>query len=250
MQEPCSATPATTRSPRPTRRTRRRTERLAPLPVAERGSAGTCRPAGNVGGRIYRAGMTDDSVLAWSCAANLSLYDEDPGPRETNVGSSREPLVIDRRDALLEVYARQILVGCDADLGRLTALRADCQRRAAQARTLQAGWETVRWRRASPCQMSWPRALTALTPWSRREIGGLWLVGAQLADRAASRVLEADAAHDGPARTRLLASVRHSLHCDVLGAFLPADVEDQLATDLADTLREIDDAENQRRDIE
>ena len=92
--------------------------------------------------------MNDDSVLAWSSAANLLLYDEDPGPRETNVGSRAELRVVDRREALVQLYARQVLVSLHADAPRILALAE----LAAAARTLRGAWRLVRARRdgASP----------------------------------------------------------------------------------------------------
>ena len=38
----------------------------------------------------------EDLTLAWSYAANCSLYEEDPGPAELNIGSSLEPHLVSR----------------------------------------------------------------------------------------------------------------------------------------------------------
>ncbi|WP_308283487.1 hypothetical protein [Pseudonocardia nigra] len=148
----------------------------------------------------------EDTTLAWVCAPNLRLYDEDPGPRATNVGSSQEPRVVDRREALVELYARQILLELRAELPRILALRDDCAREAAAARTLREAWRVVQARRGGPHPQPWPRALRALTWALRRDISTQWTLGAELADRAAHMVTEAEADRDAKARARLLAS--------------------------------------------
>lgn len=182
-------------------------------------------------------------MFAWSCAANLQLYDEDPGPRQTNVGNRDEPRVVDRHEALVELYARQVLVSLQADEARMLALAENCRQRAATARTLRGGWQAVRARRAAGSPEPWPRAIAALSPWSRREAASVWAVGAELADAAVQMVRDADAAEDGKARARLLASAKHSLTYDVLGGIIPTDVRMQAAADLADTLRRIDESD-------
>lgn len=187
--------------------------------------------------------VNDDTTLAWSCAANLQLYDEDPGPRETNVGSRDEPLLVDRRDALVGLYARQVLVKLDADDRRLAALAEDCRRRAAAARTLRGAWQLVQTRRSGRSPQTWPRALEPLLWSSRREIASVWALGAELADAAGQMVRDAGADRDVKARARLLASTQHSLTYDVVGNMVGADVEAQAAEDLAQTLREIDESE-------
>ena len=42
----------------------------------------------------------EDLTVAWSYAANCSLYEEDPGPPELNIGSSLEPHWVSRVEAL------------------------------------------------------------------------------------------------------------------------------------------------------
>lgn len=183
--------------------------------------------------------MDKDLSLAWSCAANLSLYDEDPGSRVMNVGSRDEPRLADRRQALLDLYARQILVDLEAGYDRVINLRGRCEERAAAARTLRGGLRTAQARRRLP-GVSWPSVVGALTRGGRREIAELWAIGAELADRAATMMNDAGADQDAKARARLLASMKHTLTYDVIGAVVPADVERQAAEDLAQTLREID----------
>lgn len=179
-----------------------------------------------------------DTTYAYSCAANLLLYDADPGPRETNVGSASEPRIGDRREALLNLYARQVLVELRADLARALRLRRDCDRKAADVMTLRNAIRAVRFRRAHGA--AWPSALSALTGRSRRDIAEVWTMAAALAAEAARIVREAGADRDEHARARLLAATQHSLTCDILGAVLPADVLAESAQDLADTLRDLD----------
>jgi hypothetical protein len=150
---------------------------------------------------------------------------------------------VDRRDALVGLYARQVLVTLDADDRRLEVLAVDCRRRAAQARTLRGAWQLVQTRRSGPRPEPWPRALEPLRWRSRREIASVWALGAELADTAAQRVREAGADQDSKARGRLPASTRHTLTYDVVGNLVGAEVEAQAATELAQTLRDIDDAE-------
>lgn len=66
------------------------------------------------------------------------------------------------------------------------------------------------------------------------------MLAADLADNAAARVRDAGAEHDRKGRARLIAATEYTATTDIIGAFLPADVHRQRATDLADTLGEID----------
>ena len=86
-----------------------------------------------------RYGESKDAVEAWTCAANLRLYDEDPGPRWVNVGSAVEPRWVDRYDALVDLYARQMLVQLDADPERLIVAARECRVRARQQRQWWTG---------------------------------------------------------------------------------------------------------------
>jgi hypothetical protein len=180
--------------------------------------------------------------LAWSCAANLQLYDEDPGRRKTNVGNRNEPRMVDRRDALVHLYARQVLLGLDADNQRIVALAEDCRCRAAEARSLRGAWRLVQTRRRAPNPESWTSALGALSWSARREIASVWALAAELADAAAGMVRQAGADRDTKARARLLASTRHTFTYDVVGNIVGAEVEAQAAAELAQTSRDIDES--------
>lgn len=163
----------------------------------------------------------DDTMLAWSCASNLRLHGVEPGTLGTDVGSRPEPRITDRREALVERYARQILLELRADYPRILALRAECRQQAATARSLQEAWRVVQARRRSPDPEAWPQALRALSRSSRRDVAVNWALGARLADHAAQIMMAAGAARDAEARARLLA-----------------------ATELARTRREIDEADD------
>jgi hypothetical protein len=184
-----------------------------------------------------------DTTLAWSCAANLRLYDEDPGPRQMNVGSVREPRIVDRREALVGLYARQILLKLEADYPRILALRAECGQQAAASRDLREAWRVARARHRPPLRQPWRQALRALAWSERSDIATTWAVGAELAHRAAQMVTEAGAHLDGKARAKLLAATEHSFTYDVLGSMLPSDMEARDAAQLAETLRQIDESD-------
>lgn len=75
------------------------------------------------------AQLHQDHLFAWSCGLNARLYDNDPGPREMVVGGPGEQRVIDRRERLLDSYARMVLVELDGDLDRLAAVVGEAQRK-------------------------------------------------------------------------------------------------------------------------
>jgi hypothetical protein len=68
-----------------------------------------------------------DSTLVWSLAANCRLYEDDPGPRQLNVGSATEPRYVPRSEALRDLYASQLVLGVDADTSRIDALADRCR---------------------------------------------------------------------------------------------------------------------------
>jgi hypothetical protein len=180
-----------------------------------------------------------DTTVAWSCAANLSLYDEDPG------GESR---MVDRRVALIDLYARQLLVRLDADIARLDVVAAESRREEKHTRTLRWSRETAQNRdRSLPpaytplrrLRRAW-KVWSAYTPGNRREMAQVWEIAAELADTARQRIIEAGAERDQKARDRLLASTNHTLTAEILNVFLPPEVHQQRAAELAETLEEID----------
>src|SRR5436190_17310517 len=76
--------------------------------------------------------LHDDHLHAWASGLNLRLYDNDPGPRELIVGGPGEERVIDRRERLVDSYAKLLLVHVDGDLHRLLAVAAEARRMRAQ----------------------------------------------------------------------------------------------------------------------
>jgi len=50
-------------------------------------------------------------VRAWACAINLQLYDADPGPRVVELAGGLETRKVDRREALIDLYSRDLLSG-------------------------------------------------------------------------------------------------------------------------------------------
>lgn len=189
-----------------------------------------------------------DTTFAWSSAANLSLYDEDPGPRMTEVAGGGESRMVDRRVALVDLYARQLLVKIEADIERLDAVAAESRREAQYTRTLKWSRAAARSRDRTLPQAYTPgrklrrawKVWSAYTPGSRREMAEMWDIAAELADAARRRIIDAGAEHDVKARDRLLASTNHTLTSEILGIFLPPEVHQQRAAELAETLDQID----------
>lgn len=189
-----------------------------------------------------------DTTFAWSSAANLSLYDEDPGPRTTEVAGGSESRKVDRRVALVDLYSRQLLVHLGADLERLVAVAEESRREARYTRTWAWSRATARSRERTLPPAStvgrrlqrWWQVWSAYTPHSRREMAQVWDIAAELADAARERIIEAGAEYDRKARERLLASTNYTLTTEILGVFLPPEVRQQRAAELADTLHEID----------
>ncbi|MQA16820.1 MAG: hypothetical protein GEV09_22600 [Pseudonocardiaceae bacterium] len=77
-------------------------------------------------------GWRDDYLFAWSCALNVNLYDDDPGPRQMVVGGPGEQRTVDRRQRLIDAYARDVLVHVDAELDRLATVVAEVKRKHAE----------------------------------------------------------------------------------------------------------------------
>lgn len=181
--------------------------------------------------------LKTDMVNTWSCAINMHLFDNDPGPREVNVGTLDEPRIVDRHKHLLSVYARQLLQDVDADPARLDAVIEESRRKARHVRTLRGGWEIMQARRSSRLASNpWQ----ALTPWERRAMSMTHKNGAEIAEAARQLVIEAGADTDDKARRSLLASIRHTLTEDVLGIAVSAETRADRARDIADEPRHID----------
>ena len=64
-----------------------------------------------------------DMVRAWACAINLQLYDADPGPRVVELAGGLETRKVDRREALIDLYSRDLLSGLAGDPAALKPLR-------------------------------------------------------------------------------------------------------------------------------
>jgi hypothetical protein len=165
-----------------------------------------------------------DMVRAWACAINLKLYDADPGPRAVEMAGALETRTVDRREALLDVYSRDLLSGLAGDPARLEAVEAECQRRARIDSTRSSSLRFAV-RRLKPLARwsSWRSCLAACTRQDRRERREAWLVAAELAVHARRSVSEAGGDTDETARARLLAATDYSLTRDTLGSLLPSE---------------------------
>lgn len=144
----------------------------------------------------------EDLTLAWSYAANCSLYEEDPGPAELNIGSSLEPHLVSRVEAFRDLYAHLLLEQLGADPARIAAL-AHLVHRAGKRNS---------------------------------SAGVLWGIAADLCQRARSILDGAGAVDDARARRRLLAGTKHLNRTVVLGSWLPeyqAEVDNDLLQELA-----------------
>src|SRR2546430_9870934 len=126
-----------------------------------------------------------DMVRAWACAINLQLYDADPGPRVVELAGGLETRKVDRREALIDLYSRDLLSGLAGDPARLEAVEAECQRRARIDATFSSSIR-IAVRRLKPLWRlhSWRSCLEACTKQDRRERQEAWLVAAELAARA------------------------------------------------------------------
>jgi len=145
-----------------------------------------------------------DLTLAWSYAANCSLYEEDPGPAELNIGSSLEPHWVSRAEAFRDLYAHLLLEQLGADPARIAALAYLIHR----ARQRNSSAEAV------------------------------WGIAADLCQRAGSIIDGAGAVHDDRARRRLLAGTKHLNRTVVLGGWISsyqAEVDKDLLQELAAT---------------
>ncbi len=123
-----------------------------------------------------------DRVMAFSCALNCLLYEQDSGPETVNVGSELEPKTVDRQEAWRDYYARYLLVQLDARPRRLIVAADHCRLR------LSAGED--------------PEAFGCAV---------------DLCERAVGIIEEAGAVDDEEARQRLLAGTDHQLTLDTLG---------------------------------
>lgn len=155
---------------------------------------------------MSHATSAEDLTLAWTYATNCSLYEEDPGPSELNIGSSLEPRLVTRAEAFRDLYAHLLLEDLGADHERITTLDELIDHSVGQ----------------NP----------AATP--------VWNIAANLCQRALAIIDGAGAAHDARARRRLLAGSRHLNRTTVLGQWVPA-YQAEIDNDLLQELRATDD---------
>jgi len=144
----------------------------------------------------------EDLTVAWSYAANCSLYEEDPGPPELNIGSSLEPHWVSRVEAFRDLYAHLLLEQLGTAPERIPAL-AHLVHRAGKRNS---------------------------------SAGAVWGIAADLCQRARAIIDGAGAVHDARARRRLLAGTRHQNRTVVLGSWLPEyqeEVDNDLLQELA-----------------
>lgn len=187
------------------------------------------------------AAEPDDMTSVWACAINLRLYDSDPGPRQVDVGSDLEARVVDRREALIDLYARTLLEELDADTPRLEAVEAESRRRASKGSTFIASVVLVMRRLKSPRKANlWRSSLEVFTKRDRQKRCDAWLTAAAIASEARRMVVEAGAEDNEKNRTKLLAATQFSLSRDVLGDLIPLKVRKREAQDLIERLNEVD----------
>ncbi|MFI5614957.1 hypothetical protein [Amycolatopsis sp. NPDC051903] len=157
--------------------------------------------------------LSGDHLHAWMSALNLRLYDHGPGPREMVVGGRGEERVLDRRERLVDSYARDLLVHVGGDPDRLLAVATEARRKHGE-RVAHGG--------------------------SQRKIEAE-LIAIELAEHAARIVRDAGADTDPKARERLVAATEHQNLRDTGELFLgDAKVLVGDPTDLAVRLDEID----------
>jgi hypothetical protein len=132
-----------------------------------------------------------DHAYVYSCACNLLLYDEDPGPRQERIGGPGEQRIIDRRELLIDLYARLVLFQLGGSSARLARVTAIGQRQCGHFAEL------------SPP----PEALS------------VEMTVTELAETAVGIVHESGADTDSMALRRLLAALDYQLSRDVFGTF-------------------------------
>lgn len=133
-----------------------------------------------------------DHLYAHSCALNLLLYDDDPGQRVIAVGSLSEQRMIDRREHLIDLYSRMLLLEVNGSANRLNAVAAEARRRYEEGA-----------HKKPP-----PEDLPADT------------VTVELAEAAVRIIREVGADTDPRALERLLIAVNYQTSRDVFGTFL------------------------------
>jgi hypothetical protein len=149
------------------------------------------------------AGFSEGLTLAWCCAANCSLYEDDPGPAELNIGSTIEPHWVSRIEAFRDLYAHLLIEHLGADPARTAALAREVKHAAKGSSSAAALWE----------------------------------LAAELCQRACDVIEDPGAVDDTRARRRLLAGTKHLIRTVALGCWIPgyqAEVDSDLLQELAE----------------
>jgi hypothetical protein len=180
-----------------------------------------------------------DAGTAWWCAANCLLYEEDPGPAQLNVGSTTEPVWVDRSQAWQDAYTHCLLEAVDADLARTRAAAEYYRAKLTVAGTIRHTIGVSRARRPGGLR----QALGAWSPRQLHEIRQVQQRALDLCEQAARIVIDAGADADDITRRRLLAGTRHATTMLALGTVIPQIAQD--STDrLTDELGALDDEEH------
>jgi hypothetical protein len=182
-----------------------------------------------------------DARQAWIYASNCRLYEDDPGPRQLNIGSQHEPRWVSRAYAWRDAYAHYLLVDLDADHHRILAAARAARQDLAKTRW-PAFWISVARTRMQGGAPLRARAADTAKAFSPREIYPLrkvYKVAVVLCDLAAQLVVDADAVDDDRARRRLLAGAKNTGKIIALESLIP-DIAEDSTIDLIEELNRID----------
>ena len=183
---------------------------------------------------VLRVGMAEpaqqaeqDTATAWWYAANCLLYEHDRGPARLNIGSTIEPVRVDRSHAWQDAYAHFLLEALAADLTRLRAAARHYRAKLTFVGTLRHTTALFRARRPEGLRQ-------ALGAWSPRHVHDIRQGqhrALDLCEQAAQIIVDAGADTDDITRRRLLAGTRHANTMLALGTIIP-----QVAQDSTDRL--------------
>src|SRR5262245_11735637 len=116
------------------------------------------------------------------------MYDTDPADWRLTLGSQLEPRMIDRRRALIEIYARRILVHYDADPDRLESARRDFSARHAPPQPRHNAERHDLDRQHQSEESLTPPETSTSPPPPGGEPSRLWAVAEELAEAALTMV--------------------------------------------------------------
>lgn len=159
-----------------------------------------------------------DVTLALNYACSVHAHDMVFGDTEpVQRGTAWEPRLVDRRQEIVEMYSRLLLVRLRARVDRLAALEAECRRRAAGASLRRSVLAVLRQLVKGPDPGRVLRAAAwVLSVGRRRQFRRTHMLAAHLAEAARSTVIQAGAARDPVTRTRLLVATRYQAARDAL----------------------------------